>query len=166
MLGEFSGGGNIGFLVFDEMYRDWETKFTDRKSTRLNSSHEIPSRMPSSAWKKKERIKYNDHTTNTVPATLDNQPRHVNTIDLPHANTNNNTVLNHDDNIRLDHPTNPPHENEFNINQHLQTIQNKHTNYTYDTSLTVKRLNNKLFPNYHLIIEHLPCTAIDRLYGK
>ena len=29
-----------------EYYRDWET---DRKSTRLNSSHEIPSRMPSSA---------------------------------------------------------------------------------------------------------------------
>ena len=29
-----------------ERYRDWET---DRKSTRLNSSHEIPSRMPSSA---------------------------------------------------------------------------------------------------------------------
>ena len=28
------------------LYRDWET---DRKSTRLNSSHEIPSRMPSSA---------------------------------------------------------------------------------------------------------------------
>ena len=27
-------------------YRNWET---DRKSTRLNSSHEIPSRMPSSA---------------------------------------------------------------------------------------------------------------------
>ena len=27
-------------------YRDWET---DRKSTRLNSSHEMPSRMPSSA---------------------------------------------------------------------------------------------------------------------
>ena len=30
----------------DAVYRDWET---DRKSTRLNSSHEIPSRMPSSA---------------------------------------------------------------------------------------------------------------------
>ena len=30
----------------DPAYRDWET---DRKSTRLNSSHEIPSRMPSSA---------------------------------------------------------------------------------------------------------------------
>ena len=30
----------------DGSYRDWET---DRKSTRLNSSHEIPSRMPSSA---------------------------------------------------------------------------------------------------------------------
>ena len=30
----------------DLTYRDWET---DRKSTRLNSSHEIPSRMPSSA---------------------------------------------------------------------------------------------------------------------
>ena len=29
-----------------KQYRDWET---DRKSTRLNSSHEIPSRMPSSA---------------------------------------------------------------------------------------------------------------------
>ena len=40
-------------LICDEIwvclvlaYRDWET---DRKSTRLNSSHEIPSRMPSSA---------------------------------------------------------------------------------------------------------------------
>ena len=30
-------------------YRDWETHDLDRKSTRLNSSHEIPSRMPSSA---------------------------------------------------------------------------------------------------------------------
>ena len=35
-------------LVYGDarVYRDWET---DRKSTRLNSSHEIPSRMPSSA---------------------------------------------------------------------------------------------------------------------
>ena len=33
-------------LVNPTEYRDWET---DRKSTRLNSSHEIPSRMPSSA---------------------------------------------------------------------------------------------------------------------
>ena len=32
--------------TFYAEYRDWET---DRKSTRLNSSHEIPSRMPSSA---------------------------------------------------------------------------------------------------------------------
>ena len=32
--------------IFVDGYRDWET---DRKSTRLNSSHEIPSRMPSSA---------------------------------------------------------------------------------------------------------------------
>ena len=32
----------------DADYRDWET-LGDRKSTRLNSSHEIPSRMPSSA---------------------------------------------------------------------------------------------------------------------
>ena len=30
----------------DAMYRDWET---DRKSTRLNSSHSAKSRMPSSA---------------------------------------------------------------------------------------------------------------------
>ena len=36
--------GNITSI--DYAYRDWET---DRKSTRLNSSHEIPSRMPSSA---------------------------------------------------------------------------------------------------------------------
>ena len=35
-----------GISVLDIRYRDWET---DRKSTRLNSSHEIPSRMPSSA---------------------------------------------------------------------------------------------------------------------
>ena len=32
--------------VVDEAYRDWET---DRKSTRLNSSHSAKSRMPSSA---------------------------------------------------------------------------------------------------------------------
>ena len=32
--------------LIEYLYRDWET---DRKSTRLNSSHEIPSRMPSSA---------------------------------------------------------------------------------------------------------------------
>ena len=37
-------GTNSTFLT--PTYRDWET---DRKSTRLNSSHEIPSRMPSSA---------------------------------------------------------------------------------------------------------------------
>ena len=56
-----SGGMVMGFakLLYGELqkkvntlqkknpsYRDWET---DRKSTRLNSSHEIPSRMPSSA---------------------------------------------------------------------------------------------------------------------
>ena len=32
--------------VFKPSYRDWET---DRKSTRLNSSHSAKSRMPSSA---------------------------------------------------------------------------------------------------------------------
>ena len=32
--------------VFGAVYRDWET---DRKSTRLNSSHSAKSRMPSSA---------------------------------------------------------------------------------------------------------------------
>ena len=35
-----------GYFELEVAYRDWET---DRKSTRLNSSHEIPSRMPSSA---------------------------------------------------------------------------------------------------------------------
>ena len=33
-------------LIFAPLYRDWET---DRKSTRLNSSHITRSRMPSSA---------------------------------------------------------------------------------------------------------------------
>ena len=37
---------SVFILVLYTVYRDWET---DRKSTRLNSSHEIPSRMPSSA---------------------------------------------------------------------------------------------------------------------
>ena len=32
--------------VFVSLYRDWET---DRKSTRLNSSHEFVTRMPSTA---------------------------------------------------------------------------------------------------------------------
>ena len=36
----------LNFFNNSLLYRDWET---DRKSTRLNSSHEIPSRMPSSA---------------------------------------------------------------------------------------------------------------------
>ena len=59
---KYQGNGNyvkISFYFEDDLdkmpndddnslyfYRDWET---DRKSTRLNSSHEIPSRMPSSA---------------------------------------------------------------------------------------------------------------------
>ena len=38
--------GWYAVMVDMHAYRDWET---DRKSTRLNSSHEIPSRMPSSA---------------------------------------------------------------------------------------------------------------------
>ena len=38
--------GTKTFDAIKQTYRDWET---DRKSTRLNSSHEIPSRMPSSA---------------------------------------------------------------------------------------------------------------------
>ena len=44
----FFGSGLFLSSVFGmaAKYRDWET---DRKSTRLNSSHEIPSRMPSSA---------------------------------------------------------------------------------------------------------------------
>ena len=36
----------IPFEDYDPTYRDWET---DRKSTRLNSSHSAKSRMPSSA---------------------------------------------------------------------------------------------------------------------
>ena len=44
LLGGAEGLANV--LAQNWRYRDWET---DRKSTRLNSSHEIPSRMPSSA---------------------------------------------------------------------------------------------------------------------
>ena len=43
---EVEEGQENGDGDFIPTYRDWET---DRKSTRLNSSHEIPSRMPSSA---------------------------------------------------------------------------------------------------------------------
>ena len=37
---------NFDFNIIIQRYRDWET---DRKSTRLNSSHSAKSRMPSSA---------------------------------------------------------------------------------------------------------------------
>ena len=43
----------MGYRDWETGYRDWETGYrdweTDRKSTRLNSSHEFVSRMPSSA---------------------------------------------------------------------------------------------------------------------
>ena len=42
-IGSITGGGRYDNLTG---YRDWET---DRKSTRLNSSHRSLSRMPSSA---------------------------------------------------------------------------------------------------------------------
>ena len=37
---------SIDLSIYSPVYRDWET---DRKSTRLNSSHSGESRMPSSA---------------------------------------------------------------------------------------------------------------------
>ena len=37
---------HLELINADPLYRDWET---DRKSTRLNSSHSAKSRMPSSA---------------------------------------------------------------------------------------------------------------------
>ena len=40
------GVGILGTKYLAPIYRDWET---DRKSTRLNSSHSAKSRMPSSA---------------------------------------------------------------------------------------------------------------------
>ena len=45
-VGTMGGWKVVKMVVKKAGYRDWET---DRKSTRLNSSHEIPSRMPSSA---------------------------------------------------------------------------------------------------------------------
>eukprot|EP01024_Parvocaulis_polyphysoides_P070079 TRINITY_DN8623_c0_g1_i1.p1 TRINITY_DN8623_c0_g1~~TRINITY_DN8623_c0_g1_i1.p1 ORF type:complete len:116 (+),score=1.42 TRINITY_DN8623_c0_g1_i1:59-406(+) len=38
-----------GVRMYCDFFRRCQLKFKDRKSTRLNSSHEIPSRMPSSA---------------------------------------------------------------------------------------------------------------------
>ena len=47
LFADLSNSLSILFTMVENIgYRDWET---DRKSTRLNSSHEIPSRMPSSA---------------------------------------------------------------------------------------------------------------------
>ena len=52
-FGEFAAGESEDFMVMNRIYdvneatyRDWET---DRKSTRLNSSHSGEARMPSSA---------------------------------------------------------------------------------------------------------------------
>ena len=44
--GEFNDNYKTRDIQVDGRYRDWET---DRKSTRLNSSHRSLSRMPSSA---------------------------------------------------------------------------------------------------------------------
>ena len=44
--GRSSSGGRATAAISCPTYRDWET---DRKSTRLNSSHSAKSRMPSSA---------------------------------------------------------------------------------------------------------------------
>ena len=43
---EFKVDPTVSLKIIDGCYRDWET---DRKSTRLNSSHSAKSRMPSSA---------------------------------------------------------------------------------------------------------------------
>ena len=42
-------GGKTGLEAIERTVIDRAVKAIDRKSTRLNSSHEIPSRMPSSA---------------------------------------------------------------------------------------------------------------------
>ena len=46
MLSVFDGSKKVEVKTDRYGYRDWET---DRKSTRLNSSHSAKSRMPSSA---------------------------------------------------------------------------------------------------------------------
>ena len=45
-VGPLFGSYKLQIDIFTPPYRDWET---DRKSTRLNSSHSAKSRMPSSA---------------------------------------------------------------------------------------------------------------------
>ena len=44
----------IKYIDFSLLFPLGREEHKDQKSTRLNSSHEIPSRMPSSAWKKKQ----------------------------------------------------------------------------------------------------------------
>ena len=48
LVGQYTADPNTQnpVITIDDAYRDWET---DRKSTRLNSSHITRSRMPSSA---------------------------------------------------------------------------------------------------------------------
>ena len=45
----FCGGIDIGEYTSERVFQMLDAFHSDRKSTRLNSSHEIPSRMPSSA---------------------------------------------------------------------------------------------------------------------
>ena len=46
VLGQYTNNKNKILMRHNTVYRDWET---DRKSTRLNSSHSGEARMPSSA---------------------------------------------------------------------------------------------------------------------
>ena len=45
----FNNGGDPIYAVFDKIDNRPLSKIADRKSTRLNSSHNVASRMPSSA---------------------------------------------------------------------------------------------------------------------
>ena len=47
LYGQFSE--HLGRGIYGGIYVGEDSDISDRKSTRLNSSHEIPSRMPSSA---------------------------------------------------------------------------------------------------------------------
>ncbi|CAD5107199.1 hypothetical protein [Zestomonas carbonaria] len=46
------------------------------------------------------------------------------------------------------------------------TVRGKRASCTYNPEIAVERLGDKLFPEYHITIERLPCVAVGRMHSK